>query len=273
MARALDTILAELNQVYNPQRDVIKQQQATLDPMQEAETKGLEAAKNDAFSQITDQANRRGLFYSGIPVAEEQRYTGSTFLPAVANLKSRYAQQRFNLQDALAKLTSEQYLKGQDIYQSELNRDAASSGGGGGASPSFGSFGGGGDGAVLGAQVGMSQRTGGGFNFFDSNGNPLSAAQYSQATGKPFRQLLQEMANAGDKGAAKALGFVGNDYNYDPTKIGNDGAIYNALLGGLWGRKYQAPQQTAPKTPQGSPGRTPWGPRNGPWVPGYGTRR
>lgn len=161
MARPLGQILSELNSVYDPQRQVYNSQISNLDPMQVEEQKGLEAAKQDSFQQITDTANRRGLFYSGIPIAEQQKYTGATYLPAVANLRSRYAQQRFNLQDALAQITRDQYLKGQDIWQTELSRDeaarqaAAARAGAGGASPSFG-FGGGGGGGGGGAPAGAS---------------------------------------------------------------------------------------------------------------------
>ena len=236
MAQALNDILTELNGVYQPQKDLYNQQIQQLDPQMQAEQKGLDAAKSDAFSQITDQANRRGLFYSGIPVSEEQKYTGASYLPAVANLHSRYAQQRFNLQDALAKITQEQYLKGQDIYQTQLNRDAASRASGG-----AGGFGGLGDlSGVLGAgsnipqgQYGRAtQKADGGFAFVDHTGKPISAAQYSQASGIPFRTLLQNMAQAGDKGAQAALGFVGNDFGYDPNKIGAYGSTYNNLV---WG--------------------------------------
>lgn len=242
MARELSAILTELNSVYNPQRDLINKQVGELDPMQKAEEQGLEYAKKDAFDQITNQANRRGLFYSGIPVQEEQRYTGGTFLPAVANLRSKYAQQRFNLQDALNKLQADQYSKAYDIRNSEIDNEtraaAARSAGAGMASPSLGLGGGGGSRGGYGIQ----QRGDKGFNFVDPYGRSVSAATYAAANGIPFRQLLQQMANAGDVGARQALGFVGDDYRYDTGKI-NQGAgvlargrtnmdIYNALT---WG--------------------------------------
>lgn len=156
MARALEDIIRELNSVYDPQRDVYKQQIGTLDPLLASEEQGLQAQKKDEFEQITNRANRRGLFYSGIPVAEEQRYIGSSFLPAVANLKGKYATQRFNLQDAIAKITESQQLKAYDVRQNELNleeeqrqfnarlaaeeaaRRASASAGAGSASPSLG---------------------------------------------------------------------------------------------------------------------------------------
>jgi len=229
MPRALSQILEELNQVYNPQRDVYNSRITALPEEQAAEERGLEAAKRDAFDQITTQANRRGLFYSGIPVAEEQRYTGQTFLPAVANMRANFANRRFNLQDALAQITQRQYGQAYDIRNAEEQNEIAARGGSGGASPSFG-FGGG----VLGAnaQATMSQRANKGFDFRDAAGNPISAAQFAAAKGIPFRRLLQEMANRGDSGARTALGFVGDDYGYDPGRIGNNAALYNALV---WG--------------------------------------
>lgn len=123
MARALDQIIKELDSVYNPQRGVYNSQITGLDPQQDAEMKGLEAQKQDSFQQITQGANRRGLFYSGLPIAEEQRYTGQNFLPAVANLRGKYANQRFGLMDALAKVTEAQSKQAWGIHQGELQVD------------------------------------------------------------------------------------------------------------------------------------------------------
>lgn len=245
MARELAAILKELNNVYNPQRDVINQQKAQIDPMMQAETKGLNAAKEDAFGQITDQSNRRGLFYSGIPLAEEQKYTGSTYLPALANLRGKYAQQRFNLQDSLAKIQAEQYNQAYGIRNTELDREEsarqaaaarASASAGGGWSP-----GGGDSESVLGAGTGgygMGTKKGGGFAFVDPYGRPVSAAVYSQKTGVPFRELLSQMASKGDNWAKQALGFVGGDYGYDPNKIrsGNNQQVYQSLTWGGAGK-------------------------------------
>jgi hypothetical protein len=89
------------------------------------------------------------------------------------------------------------------------------------------------------------QRKDGGFNF-TINGKPVSAAMYAQATGKPFRTVLQEMASRGDKGAQVALGFVGNDYGYDPRSIGSNGSLYNALVWGT-GKSFTGAASSAPK--------------------------
>jgi hypothetical protein len=157
MARSLDQILTELHAVYQPQKDQYNQAITAVDPAQQAEEQGLQSAKTDAFSQIEQAANRRGIFYGGMPIAEEQRYTGQQFLPSVANLRSKYAQQKFDLTSALNKVTSDEYNQANGIHQNELDLEekarefdrqlaaqaaaARASGGAGGASPSFGSFG------------------------------------------------------------------------------------------------------------------------------------
>lgn len=278
MARALGDILTELNTVYDPQKALVKEQMQTLDPSQSAEMQGLQSAQQDAFQAITEAANRRGMFYSGAPIAEQQKYTGATYLPAVANLRAKYAQQKFNLQDTLNKIQAEQQLKAQGIYQEELNRDLqrqladeaaararASGGGGGGGGGGYGGFDFGGGGvaapAAGGAPAKMAQRGGGGFNFSTADGQTLNAAQYSKMMGIPFRSLLQTMANAGDSGARAALDLVGNDYGYNRTKITNQNQV-NLLraLGvpGVGNYQAAAPRQNIANIPQMFPANGQW---------------
>jgi hypothetical protein len=82
----------------------------------------------------------------------------------------------------------------------------------------------------------MMQRQGGGYNFTYGN-QAISAARYSQLTNTPFRSVLQTMATSGDTGAQTALGFVGNDFGYDPTKAASyqNSGTYNALTWGVQG--------------------------------------
>lgn len=95
----------------------------------------------------------------------------------------------------------------------------------------------------------MTQRAGGGFNF-TNNGKAISAAEYAQANGIAFRDLLTHMAQSGDSGAKAALGFVGNDFRYDPSKIsaGGNANIYNALT---WGTGLPGAHVNGPNTQGG----------------------
>lgn len=211
MARALQDILTELNSVYNPQRDVYNAQLSSVDPQLEAEQKGLQAQKEDAFGQITQQANRRGLFYSGLPIQEEQRYTGSQFLPAVANLRAKYAQQRFGLQEALAKITQEQGNRAQDIYQTELNRDLQQKLADEEA-----------------ARARAATAAGAAQGFVPTGGNrPQAPIAVNTGTGQSLRQRWQEEAKRGDWNAQVALNYAGDDGRYDGPVNSQD--EYNRL--------------------------------------------
>lgn len=159
MARALEQIMQELNSVYDPQRDVYNKQINALPGQQQAQMKGLDAAKTDAFNQIVTGANRRGVAFGGIPLEEQQSYLGSSYLPAVANLKNRFEQNRFSLQAALQELAAKQRGEARDIYDREWAREQAeaaaararaASGGGGGGGFNLGGFGGGFGGNVTG---------------------------------------------------------------------------------------------------------------------------
>lgn len=168
MAREISDILKELDAGYAPQRNVYNEQINSIEPAQAGEVAGLEQAKTDSFNQITQGANRRGMFYSGIPIAEQAKYVGSTYLPALAGLKNRYLQQRFNLQAALAGLGERQLLEATKVRNDELDREerqrqweqqvalerermaaAARSGGGGGGGGVVSGGGGGGGGITL----------------------------------------------------------------------------------------------------------------------------
>ena len=167
----MQDILTELDSVYNPQRQsaqgIYQRGLEDTNPMESADLAGLEQAKKDSFDQITTGANRRGMFFSGVPLKEQAQYVGQNFLPGVANLKNRYAGIRGNLYQTLAQtlgnIDVEKNKYGRDIYNTEVAQDlerekiaaseraaaASRAASGSGYSPTFG---GGGFTDVLGAQ-------------------------------------------------------------------------------------------------------------------------
>lgn len=206
MPRALESIMKELNSVYNPQRDIYNKQINALPGQQEAQMKGLQSAKEDAFNQIVTGANRRGVAFGGIPLEEQQSYLGSSYLPAVANLKNRFIQQKGSLQEALAELAGRQRAEARDIYDREYARELeqqrlaearrAASGGGGG----------------------------GGFNLDSLFNTPTDTTSTSTANNQAVKQYignndyrgrLAYEAKQGDQDARVLLKYVGNDGRYD----------------------------------------------------------
>jgi hypothetical protein len=123
VARSLDQIIAELDTTYNPQRQSIQNQIGQLAPQQQAQEQGLEAQKTDAFDSIVSGARQRGIGFGGIPLGEQAKYTASSYLPALANLKQSFNQQRTGLGDALNNLGIQQNQYAQQIRQAELDRD------------------------------------------------------------------------------------------------------------------------------------------------------
>ena len=124
MPQALPDILAQLDTVYNPQKQTVQKQIDALPAEQQAQMQGLDQAKANAFGDINVQANDRNLSYSGMPIQEQAKYTGATYLPAVASLKSTYANKGFALQSALQQLEADRVKQAQGIYTSQANAEA-----------------------------------------------------------------------------------------------------------------------------------------------------
>lgn len=248
--RSLDAIVAELNSTYNPQIQSIQARKAELPGQIQAEEQGLAAQQESAFGDILSGARSRGLGFSGIPLGEQAKYTATQYMPALAKLRMSGREQARSLDDAINQIREKQTLTAQDIRQKEMDRwqnqqqfdrelaarrESEARAAGGAAMPTFG-------GGAVGnpKSASMVKRGDGGFNFTNAAGQSISAAAFAAAKGIPFRSLLQEMAKNGDKGAKSALGFVGDDYGYDPRKIGNNASVYNSLV---WGTGRSAQNQ------------------------------
>lgn len=99
----LDQIIAEINGVYQPQVNAIEQRRAQIPGMIQAEQAGLDARKESAFEGIVNQARRRGtgVAFGGIPLADQAKYTATDYLPAQARLIQSGREQQMSLTDAL----------------------------------------------------------------------------------------------------------------------------------------------------------------------------
>lgn len=251
--RTLDQILSELNPIYQPEVDLYRKQQKLVPGVVNAEVSGLDAKKDNAFNQILGGARQRGLGFSGIPLQEQATYTASDYLPAVARARAQGQDQAMSLEQAIigtnqrkqeAAMNMRQYEQQRYDQQMAEQRQLAAQRQAAAANNSYlGSLFGGGQNTAT-ASPKMTKKKDGGFAFTDPNGQPVSAAVFSAMTGVPFRQLLADMAKQGDRGAKYALGFVGDDYGYDPNNVLTPNAvnIYKALT---WGTNM--PDPTVPQ--------------------------
>jgi hypothetical protein len=259
MARALDQIIAELDPGYAGSRKTTQTQLDALPGETTAQASGLQAQADQSHTDILDAARRRGMGFSGVPIGEQVKYDSTVFKPALANLYSSQNTRKSSLEEALNSLYRDQRNNAMTIQQSEQTRDeqirqfnetmnwnreqlarqeaenardrAATAAA---ASAGIGSYlGGGSTNAAKAAQI---QRTAkGGYNFYDAAGQAISAGQYAKLTGTGYRELLSQMAKAGDKNANIALQYVGNDGNYYLNKNApsNYATNWNAVYGAL----------------------------------------
>jgi Tfp pilus assembly protein PilX len=261
-ARTLSQIIAELNPTFNPQIKSVQQQQSLIPGEIQAQETALNAKKDVAYEDILSGARRRGLGFAGIPLGEQAKYAATDYAPALAGLRQQGQQKAMSLQDAIFSIKERRDTLGQQIYQQEkdrafqsreaqLARDAqlraareSAASAGSGFSPTFTTPTGPANTAPSGMSGGWgnaAQRANKGFNFTDAGGKPVSAAVYAKQNNIAFRSLLERMAKLGDTGAKKALGFVGNDFGYNPGKIGSNTQLYNNLVWGS-GLSYKAPK-------------------------------
>jgi hypothetical protein len=93
----LQDIIGQISAAYQPQKDLIDQSIKANDTSGTAQVAGLGAKKDQAFSDITQKGNDRGMFFSGFAPDQQAKYTGSTYLPALANLQNTIASTRNSL--------------------------------------------------------------------------------------------------------------------------------------------------------------------------------
>lgn len=104
-----------LGNIYDPQTKLVNQEIAQLVPAQKAQQAALDQAKVNAFKDINTEANSRGLFFSGFTPAEEASYLGTKYLPATANLKTTFGNQKLTLVDKINQINAQRSAQAQGM--------------------------------------------------------------------------------------------------------------------------------------------------------------
>lgn len=121
--RSLDQVLAELGTAYNPQIDLIRKQQSLIPEEIAGEEQGLQAKQAQSFEDIVSGARRRGIGFSGIPLAEQARYTSTEFLPALARLKQSGRQKALSLEEAILGINERRNAMAHQLRQGDVDND------------------------------------------------------------------------------------------------------------------------------------------------------
>lgn len=95
--RDLQSLIAEQQTGIKPQLDLVDQSISANDNSGAAQIAGLGAQQKQAFGQIEQGAQNKGMFFSGFTPDEQAKYTASTYLPALAQLQQTIAGTRANL--------------------------------------------------------------------------------------------------------------------------------------------------------------------------------
>jgi hypothetical protein len=120
--RTLQDVISSLQSVYQPQIDLVRQQQTALPQQAQAQSDALGAKKDQAFGDILNGARRRGLGFSGIPLGDQAKYLSTDYAPALANLQTASTNQATSLEQAILGIQQQQNTQGQSIYQAEQDR-------------------------------------------------------------------------------------------------------------------------------------------------------
>lgn len=131
----LNTLIGQYTSASAPQSQALDEEEQTNESSGDAQTSGLNAAKDSAFGQITQNANNRGELFSGFTPDAQAKYTASTYLPALAKVQGAIANTRDTIlgkkadlqttaeQNALTEQQNEQ--KDLDTFNAQKESEAA----------------------------------------------------------------------------------------------------------------------------------------------------
>lgn len=121
--RSLSQILAELDTVYQPQIESVRQRQSLIPGQIKAEEAGLKAQEQDYYDNtIMGDARRRGVGFAGIPLGERARYGATQYLPALARLRQSGREQAMSLEDAILGIQERRQNQALGVRQYEQQR-------------------------------------------------------------------------------------------------------------------------------------------------------
>ncbi len=122
--QSLQDIIGSIQQAQQPEQAQIDQNISANDTSGQAQVQGLDAAQNNAFSKINQEASNKGMYFSGYTPSSEAAYTGATYLPALAKVQQAIATTRNTLMGQKATLATQantQALTTQQDQQKELD--------------------------------------------------------------------------------------------------------------------------------------------------------
>lgn len=123
--RDLQALIAEQSKAVAPQQQLLDESIGANDNSGQAQVQGLDVAKNQAFKTIDQNAQNKGMFFSGVSPDEQSQYTGATYLPALAQLQATIAATRASLLGKKADLNTDVFKTATGLRENDISAKAA----------------------------------------------------------------------------------------------------------------------------------------------------
>lgn len=180
----------DVNSFVKAYRDSLKNQYDTS-------LSQLKEEKRQRDANIMSDANTAGVMFSNFPERTKIQYEAQSYIPSVAKANETYQTGLQSLRENA--VSAYNNIKSLQSAISELNSAGYSSGGNSPA-PS----------RTTGIYTGKADGSDPNGIYFYVNGKPVKANTYANATGTDLNSILQQMANAGDLNAKRALAGLNN---------------------------------------------------------------
>jgi hypothetical protein len=120
--RKLNDLITTIGKSVRPQKALIDSDIRLAEEAGTAQVAGLDAQKNQAFGQIEQNAQDKGMFFSGYSPSEQAGYTATSYLPALAQLQNTIAQTRNSLLGKKADLDLDVFNKAFGAREGDIER-------------------------------------------------------------------------------------------------------------------------------------------------------
>lgn len=171
--------------VYQPQTDLVNSQIADLPNQENATLSSLDQAKANAFKDIGDSANAKGVLFSGFTPDQQAQYVGTKYLPAVAAAKEATTNAKTTLLGKINDINLQRSQVAQGTVSAAQTAaakvEAANVAAAAKPVDPFKGY--------------TTKASGGGTAFYGPGDQPITAAQYYSNTGGGLQSLSQFLQN------------------------------------------------------------------------------
>lgn len=184
----------QIEQIYQPTEQFIKEEIARLPSIYEPEKAAIEQAKVNAFRDISKEAFKRGRFFGGFQPEEQARYLGEKYLPGLQRLELAKEESKRGLMSRLIdvgvqkgekKLSYAETVRQEALAREKEERDWQ-------RQLKLASYGGGGGGGSSQTKLELKRNAAGGYEVYENGqkSGDYDLAGYARATGKSLPALL-----------------------------------------------------------------------------------